>query len=69
MRAQLSTTSALGVFAASAMSLICGEVSAQTIIPLDQQRSVNTFLIVPQCFGEAFDENSAKGFGPFDSTV
>ena len=69
MRAQPSTTNALGVFAASAMLLICAEVSAQTIIPLDQQRSVNTFLIVPQCLGETFDEDSAKGFGPFDSVV
>ena len=69
MRAQLSTTNALGVFGTSAMFLICGEVSAQTIIPLDQQRSVNTFLIVPQCLDKTFDEDSAKGFGPFDSSV
>ena len=69
MRAQPSTTNALGVFAASAMLLICGEVSAQTIIPLDQQRSVNTFLIVPQCLDKTFDEDSAKGFGPFDGVV
>ncbi len=69
MRSESSTTSALAVFAASAMLLICGEVSAQTIIPLDQQRSVNTFLIVPQCFDKAFEEESAKGFEPFDGVV
>ncbi len=69
MRTQPSATNALGVFTASAMLLICGEVSAQTIIPLDQQRSVNTFLIVPQCFDKTFEEDSAKGFGPFDSVV
>ncbi len=69
MRAKLSTTNALGVFAASVMLLICGEVSAQTIIPIDQQRSVNTFLIVPQCLDKTFDEDSAKGFEPFDSVV
>ena len=64
MRAESSTTNALAVFAASSMLLICGAVSAQTIIPLDQQRSVNTFLIVPQCLDKTFDEESAKGFGP-----
>ena len=69
MRAQPSTTNALMVFAASSMLLICGAVSAQTIILLDQQRSVNTFLIVPQCFADTFDEESAKGFEPFDSSV
>ncbi len=69
MRIQPSTINAFGVLAASAMLLICGEVSAQTIIPLDQQRSVNTFLIVPQCLDKTFDEDSAKGFEPFDSVV
>ena len=69
MRAQPSITNALGVFSASAMLLICGEISAQTIIPLDQQRSVNTFLIVPQCLDKTFDEDSAKGFERFDSVV
>ena len=69
MRSEPSTTNALAVFAAPAILLICGGVSAQTIIPLDQQRSVNTFLIVPQCLGKTFDEDSAKGFEPFDSVV
>ena len=69
MRTQPSTIHALGVSAASAMLLFCGEVSAQTIIPLDQQRSVSTFLIVPQCFDKTFDEDSAKGFEPFDSVL
>ena len=69
MRSEPSTTNALAVLAAPAMLLICGAVSAQTIIPLDQQRSVNTFLIVPQCFDKTFEEESANGFGPFDSVV
>ena len=69
MRVHPYTTNILGVLAASAMLVISGEVSAQTIIPLDQQRSVNTFLIVPQCFDKTFDEDSAKGFEPFDRFV
>lgn len=43
--------------------------SADTIVPIDQARSVNTFLIVPQCLGEDFDEEVARGFEPFDSAV
>ena len=69
MRAQPSTASALGAFAASAMLIICGEVSAQTIIALDQHRSVGTFLIVPQCFGKTSDSDAAQGFDPFRSAV
>ena len=69
MRTQPNTTNFLSVFAVSAILTICGEVSAQTIFPLHQQRSVNTFLIVPQCLHKTFDENVAEGFGPFDSHV
>ncbi len=43
--------------------------SAGTIIPIDQNRSVNTFLIVPQCLGEDFDADATEGFEPFDSTI
>lgn len=43
--------------------------SADTIVLIDQARSVNTFLIVPQCLGEDFDEEAARGFEPFDSAV
>ncbi len=42
---------------------------ARDIIPIDQGRSVNTFLIVPQCLGEDFDADAAEGFEPFDSTI
>ncbi len=43
--------------------------TAGTIVPIDQGRSVNTFLIVPHCLGEDFDEDAAEGFEPFDSTI
>ena len=43
--------------------------TAGTIVPIDQGRSVNTFLIVPQCLGEDFDGDAAEGFEPFDSTI
>jgi len=69
MRTQPHTKIIHGIFTASVLLIICGEVSAQTIIPLHQQRSVNTFLIVPQCADEDFDENMAKGFEPFNSHV
>ncbi|MCZ6651764.1 MAG: hypothetical protein O7D91_01910 [Planctomycetota bacterium] len=42
---------------------------ADTIIPIAQNRSVNTFLIVPQCLGEDFDTDAAARFEPFDSTI
>ncbi len=69
MRLQPSITNALGVFAASAMLLICGEVSAQTIIPLDQGRFVsNEQVNAPQCSGDVFfDGEAAAGFEPFDA--
>ncbi len=71
MCAQPSTTNALGVFAASAMLLICGEVSAQTIMPLDQGRFVsNEQVNAPQCSGEVFfDSEAAVGFEPFDAFI
>ena len=71
MRAQPSTTNALGVFAASSMLLICGEVSAQTIIPIDQGRFVsNEQVNASQCSGDVFfDSEAAAGFEPFDAFV
>ncbi len=71
MRAQPSTSNALGICAASAMLLICGEVSAQTIIPIDQVRFVsNEQVNAPQCSGDfSFDGEAAAGFKPFDAFV
>ncbi len=43
--------------------------SADTIVPIDQTRSVITFLIVPQCSGAGSDKDAADGFGPFDSII
>ncbi len=53
------------------MLLICGEVSAQTIIPLDQGRFVsNEQVNAPQCTGDFFfDGEAAVGFEPFDAFV
>ena len=45
---------------------LCG---ADTIIPLDQARSVNGFVIVPQCGGKVSESDTAKGFDPFESQV
>ncbi|MCZ6446376.1 MAG: hypothetical protein O6758_09365, partial [Planctomycetota bacterium] len=64
MRGQPSTTKSLVILAAPAILLICGELAAQTIIPIDQARSVGTFLIVPQCLGKTADGDSAEGFDP-----
>lgn len=69
MSTQPYITNILGVLATSALLVICGQVSAQTIIPLHQQRSVNTFLIVPQCLDKTFEEDSAEGFEPLDSVL
>ncbi|MCH8151794.1 MAG: hypothetical protein IH830_05420 [Planctomycetes bacterium] len=69
MRGQPSTTKPLAILAAPAILLVCGELAAQTMIPLDQQRMVSTFLIVPQCLGKTADVDSAEGFDPFDSAV
>ena len=69
MRGQPSTTKSIAILAAPAILLVCGELAAQTMIPLDQQRMVSTFLIVPQCLGKTADGDSAEGFDPFDSTV
>lgn len=44
-------------------------VNADTIIPVDQQRATSTLVIVPQCEGEDFADESAKGFELFDSDI
>ena len=64
VESRMLLTLASGVVLAAFQSTV-----ADTIIPIDQERSVNTFLIVPQCLGEDFDEDAARGFEPFDSTI
>ena len=59
-------------FLALASGVLLGafqSATGDTIIPIAQNRSVNTFLIVPQCLGEDFGADAAGGFGPFDSTI
>ena len=59
-------------FLALASGVLLGafqSATGDTIIPIAQNRSVNTFLIVPQCLGEDFGADAAAGFGPFDSTI
>ena len=52
-----------------AIALLASRTDAGTIIPLDQDRSVSTFLIVPQCLGKTSDGEAAAGFEPFDAFV
>ncbi len=53
------------VTVAALVSLWAGIGSALAIQPLDQSRSVDGFVIVPQCGGDAFDHEEAEGFEPF----
>ncbi|MEE9131888.1 MAG: hypothetical protein V3T84_17895 [Phycisphaerales bacterium] len=57
--------------AASATLMVCGTVTGQTIIPVDQDRRVsNEFVNAPQCSDEFFfDGEAAAGFEPFDAFV
>ncbi len=64
VKSEMVLTLASGVLLGAFQSTVAG-----TIIPIDQSRSVNTFLIVPQCLGEDFDADAAGGFEPFDSTI
>jgi hypothetical protein len=64
VKSKMVLTLASGVLFGALQSAAAG-----TIIPIDQSRSVNTFLIVPQCLGEDFDADAAEGFEPFDSTI
>ena len=60
-----------GVFATLALLWVCGPVAAQTIIPIEQNRSVsNEQVNAPQCTGDfLFDGEAAIGFDPFDALV
>ncbi len=61
----------LGVVTTLAMVSVCGPVAAQTIIPIEQDRSVsNEQVNAPQCSGDfLFDDEAATGFEPFDAFV
>ena len=48
---------------------IVAATGGQPILPVDQLRIVNSFVIVRQCGGDAFENDQAKSFDPFDSTV
>ena len=54
-----------------AMLFVCGPVAAQTIIPIEQDRSVsNEQVNAPQCSGDfLFDDEAAIRFDPFDAFV
>ncbi len=69
MRSNLVESRMLLTLASGVLLVAFDSASADTIMPIDQSRSVNTFLIVPQCLGEDFDANEARGFEPFDSTI
>ncbi len=60
-----------GVVTTLAMLSVCGPVAAQTIIPIEQDRSVsNAQVNAPQCSGDfLFDDEVAIGFDPFDAFV
>lgn len=48
---------------------IVAATGGQPILPVDQLRTVSSFVIVQQCGGEAFEDDQAESFGPFGSTV
>jgi len=50
-------------------SLPAGTVAAGVIEPIAQERRVDSFVIVPQCGGDAADGAAAKGFGPFEGAA
>ncbi len=68
MRPHPSTINAASVFAASAMLLVCGAAAAQTIIPIDQDRWIQT-AVWSECELGTIDSDAAKGFSPFNSFV
>ena len=61
--------SLLGPFAVVVV-LASGPIAAGTaIVPVGQQRSLDAFVIVPQCEGKAFDADMALDFDPFTSAI
>ena len=39
------------------------------LVPIEQERNVSTFVIVPPCMGDDFDGAEAPAFDPFDASV
>ena len=69
MRPQASTMNAASVFAASAMLLVCGAAAAQTIIPIEQDRWIQTAVWSECQLPTKVNSDAAKGFSPFNSLV
>ncbi len=71
MSSRTSSMGDPGVVTTLAMLWVCGPVAAQTIIPIEQDRSVsNEQVNAPQCTGDfLFDGEAAIGFDPFDALV
>ena len=69
MRSNLVKSKTLLALASGVLLGSFQSAAGDTIIPIAQNRSVNTFLIVPQCLGEDFGTDAAGGFEPFDSTI
>ena len=55
---------------AASVLTVCGSTAAGPIIPLDQQRSVATFVNANQCSGDFLEDGeAADDFGPFEASV
>ena len=54
--------------AASAALMVCGTAAGQTIIPIDQDRWIQT-AVWSECELFTTDSDAAKGFSPFNSLV
>lgn len=66
-RSQLCCVLVGGLLAA--FILTATSADASTVEVLDQNRSVNAFVIVPPCEESVFDGAEAKDFDPFDATA
>ena len=65
------TISVFAAFVALPGRWVCAPAAGQTIIPIDQGRSVSTESVnAPQCGPDSlFDDEAAIGFDPFDASV
>ena len=48
---------------------ICSPTRADLITPVEQNRQVSAFVIVPPCGGKDGAGDEAEGFGPFEGTA
>ncbi len=71
MQTRTMTISVIAAFAASPGLWVCAPAAGQTIIPIDQDRSVSTENVnAPQCGPDfLFDSEAAVEFEPFDAFV